>query len=131
MPPKKLREANSETITEELLKGPTDQEVREAESEITVVSKLPDMVWVKFRNMIDPGLPVSFFYANVKAGIPRTRFTFEHDKIYKDPIPREIMEWINDRSTPITKEVVEDGNAVSKTVGFKYLYQCLEVKKPQ
>lgn len=108
-----------------------DKVIAEADKKIEVVDTIPDMVWVKVRNVQDPGYPIGpFFYEDMKKGIPRTIYTFIHDKVHDKPIPREVFDQINEAKRPLNKNVETELGMRSQPAGYEYIYQAIEVKRP-
>lgn len=126
MPTKKLKETKKqETLTF------TEEQIAKVEKPIKTVKVMPEMVWVKVRNNNDSGKPIGpFFYADEAKGIPRTKFFFLHDRVHPEPIPREVMNHINDSRETQYENIKGELGTRSVPKGYKYLYQCIEVKKP-
>ena len=130
MPPRKSQEtANTQEPAES--RTYLSKTIAEADKKIEVVDTVPDMVWVKVRNTLDPGYPIGpFFYEDMKKGIPRQSFTFVHDNVHKERIPRAVFDAINDAKRPIKKNIETDFGLRSVDNGYEYLYQAIEVKQP-
>jgi hypothetical protein len=128
MPQKKLNDVKQQDF-QEANESLTEKLIAEDSKPVKPVKVMPELVWVKVRNIEDPGYNIGpFFYEDLNAGIPRTSFTFIHDKEHDKPIPRKLMDEINNTRKPIYKNVQTDLGMRSQHSGYEYLYQCIEVR---
>jgi len=129
--PKKLNEASSQVIEQNMLKETPDKELGiPDESGIVIAvatSEIPKMKRIMFLNGRDPGYPLDFHYHSKTH--PLKLYTLLHGKEYE--LPEEIIDHLElCAELQYAYRSGDDGKPEMYVKGRKYLYQCKPVKNP-
>ena len=125
--PKKLNQASTEVIEKEFLnESPEGFPPIKLDEPVKVVTKMPEMETIIFRNDRDPGIPLEFHYAT--ATHPLHSYKLFHDKEYT--LAREVVEHLEQCSIPIYGyRKGYDGHPEMYMVGRRHQFSCKHVRK--
>lgn len=124
-PKKRLNDAPSEVIEQEILKESPEGFPPAVEEPIAIVKEIPKLETIIFRNDRDPGLPLEFHYASKTH--PLKQYKLLHGETYTLPI--EVIEHLENCRVPIYGyRKGRDGHPEMFISTFKYQYQCKSIR---
>lgn len=125
---KKVNETKSESIEKEFLDETLDMASPELEEKVVKnLKKIPETATIEFRKAKEQELPLEFFYEDLNEGIPRTKYSLAHGKVYTLPV--KVIENIEERADILPRTIINaEGNPETVNDQKNYLYTCRPVR---
>lgn len=124
--PKKLNDATSQVIQNNILEENPEGFPQAKEEAIPVVKEIPKIEKVIFRNDRDPGIPLEFHYSSKT--LPLTQYKLIHGQEYDLPV--EVIEHLENRKIPLyAYRKGADGHPEMFVNGYRFNFSLKPVRK--